>query len=207
MRFSQSTHLLIHFVHHKEWPICSGGTDRLMNSVIIFGSLIVTLTVLLFWIDLFLLILVFVLYNGFPSTGKFWSCCCFSFHWLSNKLKMWCPVSLHSINDYFWADWESLCDHLRDVPWENIFKLNASATASEFWEWIQIGIDVDIPHCKYQVKTHSSLWFSASFAAAIIYIKHFFCLYQQSKSFESKVKFRQASNCSKRVLEAAKLVC
>ena len=33
----------------------------------------------------------------------------------------------------------------------------------------------------------------------------FFLLYQQSKSFESKVKFRQASNFCKSVLEAAKL--
>ena len=30
-------------------------------------------------------------------------------------------------------------------------------------------------------------------------------MYQQNKSFESKVKFRQASNCCKRVLEEAKL--
>ena len=34
---------------------------------------------------------------------------------------------------------------------------------------------------------------------------HFFHLNQQNKSYESKVKFRQASNCCKRVLEAAKL--
>ena len=33
----------------------------------------------------------------------------------------------------------------------------------------------------------------------------FFHLYQKDKSFESKLKFRQASNCCKRVLEAAKL--
>ena len=33
----------------------------------------------------------------------------------------------------------------------------------------------------------------------------FFCLYQQNKSSESKVKFRQASNHCKMVLEAAKL--
>ena len=33
----------------------------------------------------------------------------------------------------------------------------------------------------------------------------FLCGYQQNKSSESKVKFRQASNCSKWVLEAAKL--
>ena len=45
-------------------------------------------------------------------------------------------------------------DHLRDVPWEDIFKLGASADASEFCEWIQVGTDVYIPHRKYQVKPH-----------------------------------------------------
>ena len=36
-------------------------------------------------------------------------------------------------------------DHLEDVPWEDIFKLSASAGASEFCEWVQVGIDVYIP--------------------------------------------------------------
>ena len=44
--------------------------------------------------------------------------------------------------DYSRADWDGLCDHLRDVPWEDIFKLSASAAASEFCEWVQVGIDV-----------------------------------------------------------------
>ena len=61
-----------------------------------------------------------------------------------------------------------------------------------------------IPHRKYQVNPHSSPWFSATFAAAIVHINHLFHLYQQNKSSESKVKFRQASNHCKRVLEAAK---
>ena len=94
---------------------------------------------------------------------------------------------------------------MRDVPWEDIFKLSASAAASEFCEWVQVGIDVYIPHRKYQVKPHSSPWFSAACAAAIVHRNQFFCLYQQNKSSESKVKFRQASNRCKRVLEAAKL--
>ena len=34
--------------------------------------------------------------------------------------------------DYSHADWDGLRDHLRDVPWEDIFKLSASAAASEF---------------------------------------------------------------------------
>ena len=44
---------------------------------------------------------------------------------------------------------------------------------------------------------HSSLWFPADCAVAIVYKNHFFCLYQQNKSSESKVKFRQATNCCK----------
>ena len=69
----------------------------------------------------------------------------------------------------------------------------------------------------YQVKPHSSPWFSTAGAAAIARKSHF-RLYQQNKSSTSKVKFCQnnkssaskvnfskASNCCKRVLEAAKL--
>ena len=107
--------------------------------------------------------------------------------------------------DYSHADWDGLHDHLRDVPWEDIFKLSASAAVSEFCEWVHVGIDVYIPHRKYQVKPHSSPCFSAACAAAIVHRNSFFHLYQQYKSSESKVKFRQASNCCKRVLEAAKL--
>ena len=55
------------------------------------------------------------------------------------------------------------------------------------------------------IKPHSSPWFLAAFDAAIFHIHHFFRLYQQKKSSESKVKFRQASNRCKRVLEAVKL--
>ena len=94
---------------------------------------------------------------------------------------------------------------MRDVPWEDIFKLGASAAASEFCEWIQVGIDVYIPHRKYQIKSHSSPWFSAACAAAIVHRNHLSCLYQREKSSDSKVKFRQTSNRYKRVLEAAKL--
>ena len=50
--------------------------------------------------------------------------------------------------NYSHADWNGLCDHLRDVPWEDIFKLDPSAAASEFYEWVQVGIDVYIAHRK-----------------------------------------------------------
>ena len=59
-------------VHHKDWLTYCGGTDRLViiflsqttllrDLTFLLGSLTVTLTVLLFWISFFLLMLVFVL--------------------------------------------------------------------------------------------------------------------------------------------------
>ena len=107
--------------------------------------------------------------------------------------------------DYSRADWDGICDHLRDFPWEDIFKLSTSAAASEFCKWVQVDIDVYISHRRYQIKSHSSPWFSAACAAAIVHRNHFFCFYQQNKSSESKGKLRQASNHCKRVLEAVKL--
>ena len=110
------------------------------------------------------------------------------------------------VYDYSHDDWEGLCGHLRDVPWENIFKLSASAAATELCEWVQVGTAVYIQRRKHQVKPHSSPCFSAACAAAIVYRNHFFRLHQTDKSSEFKIKFRQARNCCKRVLEAAKLV-
>ena len=164
------------------------------------GSQTVILIALLIWIYFFLLTLVFVL------------------QWLSLHLEIlimllsqfptdseWDAPFHHIAYDYSGADWDGLRDHLIDVPWEDVFKIGASAAASEFCEWVQVGIDVYIPHRKYLVKPHSSPWFSAACAAAIVHRSPFFRLYQREKFSDSKVKFRQASNCCKRVIEAAKL--
>ena len=40
----------------------------------------------------------------------------------------------HIADDFSHAVWDGLRDHLRDVPWEDIFRLGASAAASEFCE-------------------------------------------------------------------------
>ena len=96
--------------------------------------------------------------------------------------------------DFSHADWDRLLDYLRDVPWEDIFKLGASAAASEFCELVQVGIDLCIPHRKYQTKRHSSPWFSS-----------FFICTNKINLLNPKEKFRQASNHCKKVLEAAKL--
>ena len=83
-------------------------------------TLFQTLFLLLFWISFFLLTQVFVLW---------W----LSFNWeilitllsqfplTSIIFKTGCPVSLHCV--WLFSCWlRHLCDHLRDVPWEDIFK-------------------------------------------------------------------------------------
>ena len=106
-------------------------------------------------------------------------------------------------SDHVVASWSS--GSFERCSMEDILKLSASGAASEFSEWVQVGIDVYIPHRKYKVKPHSSPWFSAACAAPIVHRNNFSYLYQQIKSSESKAKFRQASNRCKRVIEAAKL--
>ena len=91
---------------------------------------------------------------------------------------------------------------MRDAPWNDIFKLDASAADSELCEWVHVGIDVYITHRKYQVKPHSSPRFSSACVAAILHRNRFFCLCQQNKS---KVKLGKASNRCQRILEDAEL--
>ena len=68
--------------------------------------------------------------------------------WYSNNLIGFYAFNAHGIVcDYPRVDWEGLHDHLRDVPWEDVFKL--CAAASQFCEWAQVGIDVNIPYHKY----------------------------------------------------------
>ena len=50
-------------------------------------------------------------------------------------------ASFHCIAyDYSCADCDGHCDHFRDVPWEDVFKLSASAAAAatEFCEWFRL---------------------------------------------------------------------
>ena len=91
-------------------------------------------------------------------------------------------------------------------PREDIFKLSGtSAEASKFCELLQVGIDVLIPHHKYQVKLDLSQWFPAACAAAIVH-RFFVCLYQQNKSSEcKKLSWDKIVIIAKRVLEASKL--
>ena len=38
--------------------------------------------------------------------------------------------------DYFFAGWNGFCNHLRDTPWEDTFRVSASAAANQFCEWV-----------------------------------------------------------------------
>ena len=143
-------------------------------------------------------------YNGFPSIGKFYHIVVsVSIDFPSNSQR---DAPFHRLAyDYSHADLVGLRDHLRDVLWEDIFKLDASTAASEFCEWVQVAIDVYIPHRKYQVKSHSSPWFSAACAAAIVHRNHFFHLYQKDKLLDSKAKFRRLVIIAKGLMKLPKL--
>ena len=55
-------------------------------------------------------------------------------------------------HDYSFAYWDSLCNHLRDVLQEDIFKLCASAAASEFCQLFRL--ELMYLSSSYQVKPH-----------------------------------------------------
>ena len=98
-----------------------------------------------------------------------------SIDFLSNS-KQYAPFHRMAY-DYSCTDKDSLHDHLIDVPRKDFFKLGASATVSEFNEWVQVVTDVYIPHCKYMVKPHLPPWFCTVCAVAIVHKNHFFHLH------------------------------
>ena len=136
-------------------------------------SLPVTVTVLLFWIYFYFLMLVFVvqwlflhwkilimLLSQFPLT----------FCQTQNKMTCsYCSLWLF----FCWLGW-SLWSFERCSMGRYLWAWY-SAAASEFWQWVQVGIDVYILHHKYPVKPHLSPWFSASCASVIVHRNHFFC--------------------------------
>ena len=151
-------------VHHKDWLTCSGGTDwpgELCYNFSISNDLT--------WIpdcDSYSPALLDLFLSSDASI-----CSTTAFPPLGNSDHVVVSVSIdnfpnsqwdalfHRIAyDYSHVDWEGLCDHLRDFGWKDIFKLGASAAASEFCEWVQVGIDVYIPHRKYQFKPLSMVF-------------------------------------------------
>ena len=147
-------------VHHKDWLIYSGGTNRSGKLCYDF-SISNDLTLMVnfpTWIpdcdshgpaflDFFLSSDASICSTmAFPPLGNSDHVVSVSIDFPTNSQQ---DAPFHRIAyDYSRADWDGLRDHLRDVPWEDIFKLSASAAAaaSEFCEWVQVEIDVYTLH-------------------------------------------------------------
>ena len=143
MRFSKSAHLLLMCLSLEALtciirtgqPILVELVD-LVNWFIIFPCkmilltwlpfllqfLTVTLRVLIFWIYFYPLMLKFVLQCFFLPLGNFNHVVVSVYNDFPLN-SQWDVPFHHILYDYSCADWHGLCDHLRDVPWEDIFKL------------------------------------------------------------------------------------
>ena len=78
------------------------------------------------------------------------------------------------VYDYSRADWGDLYDHLRDVPWDDIFKLSGYTAANEFCEWVQL----ELMYISLTISIRSNLTHLHSFQQlAIARRNHFFCFY------------------------------
>ena len=173
-------------VHHKDWLTYSGGTDRPGELCYNF-SISNDLTQMVNFptripdcdshspalLDLFLLMLVFVLQ---------W----LSLHWeILIMLLSQFPLTLHQTQNRMSRFIVQLMTILmltgmvfmimQEMSHGKILLSLMLPAASEFCEWVYVGINVYIPHHqKYQVKPDSSPWFSAACAAAIVQRNHFF---------------------------------
>ena len=112
-----------------------------------------------------------------PPSANFMVCGDFNAH-----NSEWLPT----VYSYSKVDWDRLWDHLRDVPWHDIFKHGATYAAKEITEWVEISIDCYIPHRKFQLKPHSSPWFTPSCATAIAHPNHYFHQYNRNANPDNK---------------------
>ena len=91
--------------------------------------------------------------------------------------------------DYSRADWDGLRNHLRYI--QGRISLN-SMLLLLLLNFVS-GFRLELIYISLR-SSHTHLHdFSAACAAAIVHRNHFFRLYQQNRSFESKIKFRYAS--------------
>ena len=122
------------------------------------------------FLDLFLSFnLVFFFCSCFPPIGKF-GLLLPQFPSTFRQTQKWVPFFIAQLMIILVLI-GTIFDHLRNIPSEVIFKLDASTAAAEFCEWVQVVIDVHISHRKYYVKPYSSPWLSA----ALIEITSFVC--------------------------------
>ena len=115
MRFSQSSHLLMFLSLETLRSILRTGLPTLVELIDLVSSDIIFLSqmTLLRWLtfllasqSVILTVLLFWNGNGLPPIGRFWSCCCFNFHWLFIIFTTGCPVSSHCLWLFLcWLRW------------------------------------------------------------------------------------------------------
>ena len=145
-------------IHYKDWLTYFGGTDRsgkLCYNFPISNDLtqMVNFSTQIPDCDSHSLALLDLLLSSDASI-----CSTMAFPPLGNSDQVFVSVSIdfpsylqqdppfHRIaHDYSRVDWDGVCDHLRNLLSEDILKLSASATSSEFCEWVQVVIVVYIP--------------------------------------------------------------
>ena len=101
------------------------------------------------------------------------------------------------------ADWDGLRDHLRDILWDDILKLSASAAASEFCEWF----GMECMYITVIVSIRSNLAHLHGFQLLVLlpwFVEITFFV-NTNRINLLNLKFKQANNRCKRVFEAAKL--
>ena len=106
--------------------------------------------------------------------------------------------------DYSRTDTDGLGDHLRHVPWDDIFKLGVSIAAAEFRDWVPGWNYVYIPHRKHHVKLSSSPLISAACAAVIGHRNHYFACKKRTNLLHLK-RSSDRQNCLKRVVKTTTL--
>ena len=94
-------------------PDCHSHSPTLLDLFISSGASICSAMVSLHWEIMIILLSVFI---DFPSNSQ-WDA-------------LFYPIAY----DYSHADWDGLCDHLKDAPWEGVFRLSPSAAVSELCE-------------------------------------------------------------------------
>ena len=119
--------------------------------------------------------------------------------------KMTQEIPFHlTVYRYSDADWDSFRTFVADTPRSFIFNNHPTKVASLVSERISEGIDLFIPHKKYQQKPASQPWFTPGCAAAIVHRNHYFRRYNNHRNPETKADFRQSSNRCSRILKQAK---
>ena len=111
-----------------------------------------------------------------PVSHFFFLCWLFSlssctvFHAISSNIDELLSINLSAYMFVFWdeteirTDWVGLSDHLRDVPWEDIFELIVFAASSEFCE----GFRLELMYISLIVNGRSSLIYFYGFQKLVL---------------------------------------